>query len=300
MKDFKNRVAFITGGSSGIGLGIAKCLAREGMKIAFTWRRRDHLDQAMAELGSIPDTALLPIELDVVDRVAMRKAAEQTARVLGPVQLLVNNAGVGVRGPLAQATYDDWDWVMGVNVGGVINGIVTFLPEMLAGVHECHIVNISSMGGIAAFGSVGIYTTSKFAVMGLSESLRNDLRGSRIGVSVYCPGPVSSNIVEAIKGRPSHLGDTGYVAPDEIPGKPPLSRNPNAMSADTAAQYVLEGIRQNRLFILSHPEYRQLIESRNNALLAAIPDEPINEARFAAMQWNLTADIYAEAIRPKT
>lgn len=294
MKEFRGRTAFITGGSSGIGLGIAKALANEGMKVAFTWRRRDHLEQAMAALGDIPGSTILPIELDVVDREAMRQAADRTEQVLGPVQLLVNNAGVGVRGPLAQATYDDWDWVMGVNVGGVINGIVTFLPRMITGARECHIVNIASMGGVAAFGSVGIYTTSKFAVMGLSEALRNDLRGSRIGVSVYCPGPVSSNIVEAIKGRPAHLADTGYVAPNEIPDKPPLSMNPNAMTTDQSARYVLEGIRQNRLFILSHPEYRQLIESRNAALLAAIPEEPINEARFAAMQWNLTTAIYSE------
>lgn len=294
MRDFKGRVAFITGGSSGIGLAIAKTLAGEGMKIAFTYRREDHLQQAMAFLSSIPGCELLPIKLDVVDRAGMQRAAELVAQKLGTVQVLVNNAGVGVRGPLVQATYDDWDWVMGVNVGGVINGIVTFLPRMIESGLEGHIVNISSMGGIAAFGSVGIYTTSKFAVTGLSEALRNDLRDSRIGVSVYCPGPVSSNIVEAIKSRPTQLSETGYPAPDRIPDKPPLSMSPHAMTADQAAGYVLEGIRENRLFILSHPEYRALIESRHAALEQALPDEPINEARYAAMQWNLSTAIYSE------
>ena len=189
MQDLKGKLAFVTGGSSGIGLGIAEALAEEGMKVAFTWRRQDHLDQAMAVLAK-PGRVIHPVKLDVTDREGFARAADAVEQALGPVQVLVNNAGVGVGGLIEDATYDDWDWVMGVNVGGVINGIVTFLPRMVASGLEGHIVNVSSMGGVAALGSVGVYATSKFAVVGLSEALRTDMIGRNIGVSVYSPGPV--------------------------------------------------------------------------------------------------------------
>src|SRR5471030_1172481 len=154
MQDLKDKVAFVTGGSSGIGLGIVQVLADEGMKVAFTWRRQDHLDHAMSLLEG---RRVHPVELDVTDREGFVRAADEVEQALGPVQVLVNNAGVGVGGLIENATYDDWDWEMGVNVGGVINGLVTFLPRMIASGLEGHIVNVSSMGGVAALGSVGVY-----------------------------------------------------------------------------------------------------------------------------------------------
>ena len=291
MRDLDGKAAFVTGGSSGIGLGIVQVLAEAGMKVAFTWRRQDHLDHALSLLGG---RIVHPIKLDVTDREGFARAADKAEAAVGPVQVLINNAGVGVGGLIEQATYDDWDWVMGVNIGGVINGIVTFLPRMIASGLEGHIVNVSSMGGVAALGSVGVYATSKFAVMGLSEALRTDMIGRNIGVSVYCPGPVKSNMGEAVKLRPANLSNTGYKPPESAPDAAPHPMMLTAMSEVEAGRHVLRGIRQNQLFILSHPEFRDVIKARGDALVAAVPDEPFPQERADAIRWILSNAIYSE------
>jgi NAD(P)-dependent dehydrogenase (short-subunit alcohol dehydrogenase family) len=292
MKDLAGKVAFVTGGSSGIGLGIVKVLAEEGMQVAFTYRREAHLQEAMAYFRSHPRLKVHPVKLDVVDRVAFAQTADETERRLGPVQVLVNNAGVGVHGLMEHATYEDWDWVLGVNLGGVVNALVTFLPRMIASGLEGHIVNVSSMGGIAALGSVGVYAASKFAVVGLTEALRTDMMGRKIGVSVYCPGPVKSHIAESGTGRPEHLARTGYSTPELEKGAPPPAMLEHAMDAVAAGRYVLRGIRDNRLYILSHPEFRDVIAARHAAVLAAVPDEPIDAARAESIRWILSNPIY--------
>jgi NAD(P)-dependent dehydrogenase (short-subunit alcohol dehydrogenase family) len=292
MKDLRGRVAFVTGGSSGIGLGLVKVLAEQGVKVAFTYRREDHLRECLDYFRDRRDEVVHPVKLDVMDRAGFARAAADVESTLGPVQILINNAGVGVHGLMEHATYADWDWVLGVNLGGIVNAIVTFLPRMIASDLECHIVNVSSMGGIAALGSVGLYATSKFAVVGLSESLRTDMIGRKIGVSVYCPGPVKSNIAESGLGRPASLAETGYKTPDLVQGAPPPEMMLNAMEAVTAGRYVLEGIRNNSLYILSHPEFRDVLAARHAALLAAIPDEPVNQARADSIRWILSNAIY--------
>src|SRR5260370_20542983 len=196
MKDLRDKTAFITGGSSGIGLGIAKVLAEEGMKVAITYRGQAHLDEAMGYFQSRPRLEIHPIRLDVTDRAAVAAAADQAEARLGKVQVLVNNAGIAVGGLLENATYRDWDEVLGTNLGGVINGLVTFLPRMVESGLEAHIVNVSSVGGLVALGPTGIYSTSKFAVTGLTEALRADMAGRNIGVAVCCPGRVRANIGE--------------------------------------------------------------------------------------------------------
>jgi NAD(P)-dependent dehydrogenase (short-subunit alcohol dehydrogenase family) len=293
MKDLGGRIAFVTGGSSGIGLGLVKALAAAGMKVAFTYRQPQHRDAALEHFHTLPDQRVHAIQLDVTDRAAFKTAADEAERVLaGPVQVLINNAGVGVHGLMEHATYADWDWVMGVNVGGVINGVQTFLPRMLASGLPGHIVNVSSIGGIAALGSVGLYATSKFAVVGLSEALRTDMIGRPIGVSVYCPGPVKSNIADSARSRPAQLAQSGYAAPGKDEGAPPPEFMEQAMDAVTAAGYVLDGIRHNRLFIISHPEFRDVLTARSRLLLGSIPDEPRNEARANASRWLLSSPVY--------
>ncbi|HTX24318.1 MAG TPA: SDR family NAD(P)-dependent oxidoreductase [Steroidobacteraceae bacterium] len=292
MKDLAGKVAFVTGGSSGIGLGIVTVLAAAGMQVAFTYRRKEHLEEALAHLRSRPELRVHPLELDVMDRAGFARAADETQRRLGPVQVLVNNAGVGVHGLIEHATYDDWDWVLGVNLGGVVNGLVTFLPRMVASNLEGHIVNVSSMGGVAALGSVGVYAASKFGVVGLTEALRTDMIGRKIGVSVYCPGPVRSHMAESGKGRPAHLSHSGYATPEREKGAPPAEMMQRAMDAVVAAGYVLRGIHENRLYILSHPEFRDVIAARNAALLAAVPNEPIDQARADSIRWILSNPIY--------
>ncbi|MBI2993832.1 MAG: SDR family NAD(P)-dependent oxidoreductase [Gammaproteobacteria bacterium] len=294
MKDLKGKIAFVTGGSSGIGLGIVKVLAGDGMKVAFTWRRQEHLDEAMAYFKSRPDQTVYPVKLDVTDRDGFRLTADEVERKLGPVQVLVNNAGVGILGMMEDATWSDWDWIIKVNLGGVVNGIMTFLPRMLASKLDCHVVNVSSMGGVCALGSAGLYATTKFALLGLSESLRTDMIGRNVGVSVYCPGPVKSNIGEGSRVRPKEFADTGYHLPPMPKDAPPHPMMIHGMEAVEAGRCVLKGIKENKLFILSHPEFRDVIAARCDALMAAIPNEPINELRAESVRWLLSNRIYSE------
>src|SRR5262245_8270193 len=200
MKDLKDKVAFITGGASGIGLGIAKVFVREGMKVAIADIRCDHLDEAMASFDD--RDAVHAIELDVSDREAVSRAAGETERLFGKVHVLVNNAGIGLGGPLKLATYDDWDWVMNVNLWGVINGVQTFLPRILAHGEGGHIVTTSSMSGFLPTPGAGLYITTKFAVVGLSESLRTELAADNVCVCVLCPGPVPTRRPETNPPRP--------------------------------------------------------------------------------------------------
>lgn len=294
MKNLRDKVAFVTGGSSGIGLGIVKVLAQEGMKVAFSYRNAAHRDETLAYFAGRPEQRVHPVEVDVTDRAGLTRAADRIERTLGPVQLLVNNAGVAVHGLVEHATYDDWDWVLNVNLGGVVNGIVTFLPRMLASGLDCHIVNVSSMGGVAALGAVGLYATSKFAVVGLTEALRTDMIGRKIGVSVYCPGPVQSNIADSERSRPQSLANTGYGAEDAAVGAPPPDVMQHAMSPVEAGRHVLRGIRDNALYIFSHPEFREVMAARHAAIMAAVPNEPIDQARADSIRWILSNPIYSE------
>ena len=293
MQDLGGRIAFVTGGSSGIGLGLVKVLAAAGMKVAFTYRQAQHRDEALAHFAAHPGQRVHAIRLDVTDRAAFPAAADEAESVLGgPVQVLINNAGVGMLGLMEHATYADWDWVLSVNVGGVVNGLMTFLPRMLASGLPGHIVNVSSIGGIAALGSAGLYATSKFAVVGLTEALRTDLIGRPIGVSVFCPGLVKSNIGDSARGRPAELAESGYAVPAMEAGAPPPGFMLHAMDAVTAAGYVLDGIRHDRLFIISHPEFREVLTARSHLLLGSIPEEPINQARVDSARWLLSNPVY--------
>jgi NAD(P)-dependent dehydrogenase (short-subunit alcohol dehydrogenase family) len=288
MKDVKDKVAFITGGASGIGLGMARAFARAGMKVVIADIRRDHLDAALDSFTG--EDKVHAIQLDVTDRAAMTRAADETERVFGSVHVLCNNAGIGLAGPLKLATYNDWDWVMSVNVGGVINGVQTFLPRMLAHGEGGHIVNTSSMSGIFPHANAGLYITSKFAITGMSEALRTELAADNIGVSVFCPGPVQTNIARSGETRPAHLSETGYAEFDKQ--RQARSASPTFMDALLVGEKVLAGIRRNALYIFTHPEFRDGMQSRCNALMAAVPDDDPDPARVATIGFLLANPIY--------
>ena len=274
LADVKGKVAFITGGSSGIGLGMARAFSAAGMKVVITFRRDDHRDEALRLLGA-DNAGVHAVKLDVTDRAGFARAANEAEKVFGKVHLLANNAGVGVRASAVEATFKDWDWGLGVNLGGVINGITTLLPRMRAHGEGAHVLVTSSSAGLVAGGKIGIYVTSKFAVVGLMESLREELEGQNVGVSIFCPGFVQSNLIESEKMRPSDLVNE-VSKPSTSPPTPQEEAMMRqfmkvAMDPVVAGGQVLEGVRRNDLYIFTHQEFEQPTRERMEALLASFP-----------------------------
>lgn len=284
MFDVEDKVAFVTGGDSGIGLGIAKALLDAGMKVVITYRTRSHLEEAMKVLDGAGNR-LHTVNVDVTDRAAMTSAAQETVRVFGKVHLLVNNAGVWFTTPLSDSTYDDWDWVMSINVNGVFNGIRAFLPLIKAHGEGGHLVATSSIDGLVSNAKAGVYSTTKFAVVGMMEALRAELADTNIGVSVFCPGSVNTNAVDSERNRPLALRETGVSAAPEqkaVASEDLTLAKTQAMTPFEAGRRVLQGIRNNDLYIISHPEYEQGIRDRSEALIASIPNEPAPHTRLAS------------------
>ena len=270
MQDLAGKVAFITGGGSGVALGQAKIFAEEAhMKVAIADVRRDHLDAAKAYFAarSLPVHA---IELDITDRQAYARAADEAERVLGPVQLLCNTAGVSQFGPVEKATDDDWDWQIDVNLKGMINGVQVFLPRMIERAAEAHIVNTASMSAFVALPNTAIYCTTKYAVRGLSECLRIELEKYRIGVSLLCPGGVNTNIHESVLSRPARYGETGYYRADPQVFARLKSVIESGFDPLDLARIVLAAVRRNDFWILPYPEFIPSIEHYNEQVIAAL------------------------------
>ena len=269
MQDFAGKVAFITGGGSGVGFGQAKVFARAGARIVLADICADHLNQALSHFRH-SGTPAHGIHLDVTDRAAFERAAQETERLVGPVQLLFNTAGVSMFGPLEKSTYEDYDWMMGVNFGGVVNGIQTFVPRMIERGQGGYIVNTASMSGLIASGPAGIYCASKFAVVGLSQALRQSLDRYDIGVSVLCPGNVNTNIAECTRNRPPHLANTGYHIDADVVD---AFRNIYSAGMDPVelAEHLIEAMRRNQLYVIPYPEMRQRLMDHFESVLAAFP-----------------------------
>ncbi|MGI4878973.1 MAG: SDR family NAD(P)-dependent oxidoreductase, partial [Janthinobacterium lividum] len=208
--DIAGRVAFVTAGVSGIGLGIAKALARGGARLALTYRNEAHRAQAAAWFAAADVAPPLFVPLDVADRVAFAAAAATAEAHWGRIDILVNNAGVSVFGATEDATYADYDWIMGVNFGGTVNGLVSVLPAIRRHGDGGHVVNVASMAAFLPGPQAGIYTASKFAVRGLTESLRFSLASQGIGVSLMCPGLTRTSAWDSALRRPGHFADSGF------------------------------------------------------------------------------------------
>jgi len=276
MKNVEGKVAFITGGGSGVGLGMAKVFSRAGMKIVVADIRQDHLDAATAAIENRED--LHTVKLDVTDRAAMARAADETERVFGKVHVVCNNAGINMFAPMDECTYDDWDWIMGVNLGGVINGVQTFVPRIKKHGEGGHIVNTASMASFISGPGAGIYTASKFAVRGISESLRWSLAPFKIGVSVLCPGLVKSTIYESDKIRPPQLSNAGPVNQEFMKRLPDVHLA--GMEPEEVGEKVLRGIRRNDLYIFTHPEFKEELRALFDETLAALPEGEAPPARL--------------------
>lgn len=269
LHELRDKVAFITGGSSGIGLGIAQACIQAGMKVVITYRSKDHLTTALSKLPSDPDR-VHAIKLDVTDAPEFRRAADECVRVFGKVHLLVNNAGVQNASPLSTISREQWDQLMNVNVNGVLTGIQTFLPYLTQHKEGAHIVSTSSILGLFTIGgSYAAYCASKFAVVAMMETLRVELAESRVGVSVLCPGVVKSNLEKGLADAPA--------ASDPV----------------EVGVRLLEGVRRNDMYVLTHPEFRPIIRDRCTLIEQSTTfDGPINEAREALASSATAATIY--------
>ncbi len=263
MKDLAGKAAFISGGASGIGLAIAHALAREGVRVAIGDINRTTLDEAVEGLRR-SGAAVCPVLLDVADPASWANAVAATQRAFGLVQILCNNAGVGpARADVTEVPPEDWVWALRINLGGVFHGTQAFVGRMKAAAQGGHVVNTASILGLFPNGFHSAYVASKFAVVGLSEAMRIELADLGIGVSVLCPGFVRTPLRHTSQRlRPSSAGRDDCA-------KGVVEERPSAMEPDAVGTLVVEGIRDNRLYILTHPEYRRVVEDRMNRILAA-------------------------------
>ena len=282
MKEVAGKTAFITGGASGIGLAIAREFAGAGMNVVIADLRRDHLDEAEAELNEA-GAKVHAVQLDVTDRKALAAAADETEKVFGKVHLLCNNAGVNIIRPLDEASFEDVDWLLNVNLGGTFNGLLTFIPRIKAHGEGGHILNVSSIAGIITGPGTAIYSATKFGIRGLSDALRFDLAPHRIGVSVLCPGTVSTRLYESEENRQDRfMGEVDETVRKRRAGTGDLFRKvlPLGMDAMEVARKALQGVRENRFYIFSHAESEQDIRESFEEMIAALPDDPPNPQRM--------------------
>jgi NAD(P)-dependent dehydrogenase (short-subunit alcohol dehydrogenase family) len=279
MDQLSGRVAFITGSAGGIGLGIARACAAVGMKIALSDIDQRTLEQSAFELRS-RGAEVMTVPLDVTDRDGWARAARDVPAAMGPVQLLANNAGVSTFGvPFKEIGPELWDRVIAINLAGVYNGVHYFLEGMQAA-GSGHIVNSSSAAGLGGVPNAGPYSATKYAIIGLSESLRAELAGSGIGVSVLCPGSVRTRLwrtSRAVRGLPDI-----DAPPAELRGSG--STDPNGMDPDEVGRRVVDAVVADEPYIMTHPELRDFVTERHQALLRGFELAAESGAELAAGQ----------------
>ena len=279
MKDVAGKTAFVTGGASGIGLGMAKVFARAGMNVVAADIRDDHIEQARGELGN----AVHFLKLDVTDRAAFKAAADEAEARFGKLHVLCNNAGIGILKPITKASEADWDWAIDVNLNSMFNGVQAVLPKIRAHGEGGHVVNTASMAGILQYSQAGVYVTTKFAVVGFSEALRAELEPEGIGVSAFCPGGVRTNIRDYEATRPARFAAGEATAPRPGPGfyfsdQDRARLGTLTATPEEAGEIVLQGIRDNALYIFTAPEFRPGVEERVAAILRALGEDKEREA----------------------
>ncbi len=298
--DVKDKVAYITGGSSGIGLGIARVFYEAGMKVVIGHLDEHHIGDALKQFPP-HDPRVYAVKHDVMDRAGWERTADKIEKKFGAVHVLVNNAGVGLQAPVSTGTYKDWEWGLGVNLWGPVYGIHTYVPRMIASKEGAQIVTTTSTSGILPGSGAGIYTVSKIAAVGLMEELRLELRNTNIGTSAFIPGLTATNIGQSESYRPQSLKNQG--PPAVAPGAPPRRalraggprRRPafrgftegspaahRPMDPVVAGRFVLNGILNNDLYIVAEPEYRAGVEARCNALLYSMnPFKPLPQQLYS-------------------
>jgi NAD(P)-dependent dehydrogenase (short-subunit alcohol dehydrogenase family) len=275
MQSFESKVAVVTGAASGIGRALAERFAAEGMKVVVADVEAEALGRAEADLRA-RGAEVLAVQTDVSQAADVEALAERTLEAFGAVHVLCNNAGVGVFKSSWEHTLADWEWVLGVNLWGVIHGIRTFVPIMLAQDAEGHVVNTASIAGLTASGLKASYDVSKFGVVALSESLYHELAGldARVKVSVLCPGFVNTRIMDSARNRPGRLEkDAASEAAAHRPEALGLEQRLRdglrmlGMAPAEVADHVLRGIREERFYILPHTNFDDVIRARTESIL---------------------------------
>ena len=291
LTDLTGRNAFITGGASGIGLGMAQAFVRAGMRVMIADIWQAHIDDALAmfeERGQRDQVEA--ILLDVSDRAAFAAAADEFERRVGKLHLLCCNAGLGAGGRVKDTTYKDWDWALGVMIGGTVNGLVNFVPRMIAHGEGGHVVVTSSMAGVLQPIMKGgiTYATGKAAQIGLVEMARYDLAEDNIGISALIPGPVQSNIFKIGRTRPERFAN-------DAPPPPPrrIDPDPRWMDPETVGDMVVKGVLENQLYIFTHGMFRQGMEEKFDKLLRSLPTTPDDPDLLQDLSIFLSNPIYA-------
>ncbi|HEX2890910.1 SDR family NAD(P)-dependent oxidoreductase [Vineibacter terrae] len=273
MTNVSGRTAFITGGANGIGLGMARAFARAGARLALIDQDEEALARAKAELAAI--TEVETVVLDVRDRAAFAGVADRIEARLGPVSLVVNNAGVAGGAPAAKLTYELWDWGLGINLEGVVNGVQTFLSRMVERGEGGHIVNTASGAGLVGSDTSGVlYATAKFAVVGMSEALHSELKPQGIGVTVLCPGPVATGIIARTRRlQPSVVKSMSAEQRERAIARSAVMTKllADGVQPDAVGAMVLDAVQNDRLYVLTDRSMGQRIQQRTAALLDGMP-----------------------------
>ncbi|BCW88760.1 1-deoxy-11-beta-hydroxypentalenate dehydrogenase [Alphaproteobacteria bacterium SO-S41] len=266
MKDFRNKVAVITGGASGIGLAVARALGREGAKLVIADIEQGALDKAVPAL-IVEGFEAEGVRTDVSDRNAIIALADRTWQRFGGCNVVFHNAGVAVFGPVQTMTDKDWKWSIDVNLWGPVHGTEVFLPRMLKDGQDGHMIFTASFAGIVPNRSLGPYNVTKAAVVALAESLHKDLRSTPLGASVLCPMRVTTAIDNSARNRPESLG--GATAAQPYADAESGSLQGRTLSVEPVADLVLDAIRENRLYIHTHKEAKAFFDGRAAKISAA-------------------------------
>lgn len=266
MQDLNDKIAFVTGGADGIGFAIAKALIDQGARVMLADINEDKLAEAKAKLGQASETVVC----DVASSADMKAAAEKTIESFGKVHIVVNNAGVGLGGAPGDATLEDWQWIVDINLMGVVYGVETFTPLIKSHGEGGHIINTASMAGHWANAMMGPYCATKFAVVGYSECLKQALEPDNIGVSILCPGWVKTGIAGSSERRPSGPATRNPLTnAEDVGGGEQITAADlvaNGMPPSILADWVVQCIRDNRLYIFSHAMMEPVIDVRYQAI----------------------------------
>jgi NAD(P)-dependent dehydrogenase (short-subunit alcohol dehydrogenase family) len=265
MRELAGKTAFVTGGASGIGLALGRAFAEAGMKVVLADIEADALAAAVESLQNFQPN-VRGVVCDVADAASVESAAETSYKAFGNVHIVCNNAGVGGGNGIDSISLGSWRWVLDVNIFGVLHGIRTFLPHIRAHGEGGHFVNTASMAGLESGAGFSPYATSKFAIVAMSEGLAMQLKPLGIGVTLFCPGFVRTRILESGRNRPARYGPAQpNPAAARIAGLVQSGSDPSQVAA-----LVLAAIREDELYVFSHPELRPRIDERFAAILAAL------------------------------